>query len=183
MAACVPQLARAFLGKASILSLFYNINIIIEFVLLSIFFYNFNFSKKRKALFNIFFVIGIVGGSLLFFKNDFVYRFQNDIVCLNNLIYTAWILTMILEIYENDQILFDYKSSLFWLIIGLFFYTSCTVLIFSLWHYIKSMKSTRLDNLWIIHDFFNVIMYICFSIAFLKSDVKNNKSQYFIQKL
>ena len=90
---------------------------------------------------------------------------------------------MILEIYENDQILFDYKSSLFWLIIGLFFYTSCTVLIFSLWHYIKSMKSTRLDNLWIIRDFFNVIMYICFSIAFLKSDVKNNKSQYFIQKL
>lgn len=52
-------------------------------------------------------------------------------------------------------------------LLGLFFYSSCTMLIFALWDYIMANRDSYLKNLWIIHDVFNTFMYIIFSIGFL----------------
>ncbi|WP_040495139.1 hypothetical protein [Fulvivirga imtechensis] len=164
--ACVPQLARAILGRVAVLNIFYNINVGIELVILY-FFFNNSYSTPRKE--QIFKVSGIF--CMLFGLISILYwgiedKFLTEWLCLNNLVYTSWILLSVLDIYENDDRLLHTKRSYLFFLLGLFLYTSCTMLIFGLWHYIMATRDSLLKNLWIIHDVFNTIMYLVFFIGF-----------------
>lgn len=102
--------------------------------------------------------------------------FLNNWLCINNYAYTIWCLLFLLEMYDNDEKITKIPSSTFLYLIGLFFYTSCTLIIFSLWNYIMLNADSLLVNLWIIHDVFNITMYVIFGIGFI-IDFKNIKFQ------
>ncbi|ELR73677.1 hypothetical protein C900_02081 [Fulvivirga imtechensis AK7] len=154
------------MGRVAVLNIFYNINVGIELVILY-FFFNNSYSTPRKE--QIFKVSGIF--CMLFGLISILYwgiedKFLTEWLCLNNLVYTSWILLSVLDIYENDDRLLHTKRSYLFFLLGLFLYTSCTMLIFGLWHYIMATRDSLLKNLWIIHDVFNTIMYLVFFIGF-----------------
>ena len=159
----IPQLIRGALGRVDFIYLFYNINICVELTILY-FFFKINIKTRlRLSIIKWFFVFSLCFGLFLTLNEGFGNRFFNEWVCVNNIMFTGWILLLLLEFYERDELIISPESPIFWFVIGLFLYTSCTVLIFSLWNYIMSHENTLLANLWIIHDMFNTIMYLVFS--------------------
>lgn len=172
--ACVPQLARALLGRVASLNIFYNINVAIELVILYFFFNNTYTTARKNLIFNLSGALCILFGAASFIYWGIEEKFLTEWLCLNNLAYTSWILLAVLDIYENDDRLINTKRSFLLFLLGLFLYTSCTILIFGLWHYIMATKDSLLKNLWIIHDVFNTIMYMVFAIGFY-SDYKSLK--------
>ena len=164
----IPQIVAHYSGKDFTLGcLFYNINIPIEFTIIFFFFKTSFFSKSKGK---IFYLLGIAGAIMAIYFLVFVgirNRFISEWVCFNNIIYTAWILLLLLEIYEDDAIYLSEKMPLFWYLLGLFFYTSCTVLIFCFWYYITTTRNEYFVVLFQIYGLFNIFMYIAFSIGLL----------------
>jgi hypothetical protein len=166
LVACLPQLARAFLGRTPLLNILYNVNIWLEFLLLFVFFRRSFSSRRRNLLFNILTFICVGAGitSLLVFG---IYsKFLTEWLCINNLTYTAWILLLMYDLYDTEKDLSEVSASFLLYLVGLFFYSGCTLLIFSLWQYIVAHQNSFLRNLWIIHDVFNIFMYTFFTIGF-----------------
>lgn len=162
----IPQLIRGIFGQVNFIYLFYNINVPIEITILYLFFRNFFNSDIRRNVITLSYAFSLILGIFLSVAYSFRYHFFSEWVCLNNLFFTGWVLMLLIEIYERDDLIINTAVPLFWFVIGLFLYCSCTVLIFSLWPYIKSHQDTVLNNLWIIHDVFNIGMYVSFSVGF-----------------
>ncbi len=163
----ITQMARVALGRTPSLIYFYNIDIIVQYGVLYLFFVSKFTLVRSKKYFNVGNLFGVsVAIYFLIFKGISA-KFNNEWVCINFLIFVFWILLLLLDYYENDEVYLKVKSNIFFFMIGLFFYTSCTLLIFSMWDYIMNNKASFLNNLWIIHDVFNVMMYFSFSIGFL----------------
>jgi hypothetical protein len=101
-------------------------------------------------------------------------KFLTEWLCINNICYTTWILVLLYELYENDKSIGEMNPSQLYYIAGLFFYASCTILVFSLWEYIMTHRDSYLKNLWIIHDVFNILMYTSFTIGFLSESREAN---------
>jgi len=74
---------------------------------------------------------------------------------------------LLYELYDNDERLAKVNAAQLCYVVGLFFYTSCTILIFALWGYIRANENSFLKNLWIIHDVFNIFMYTLFTVGFV----------------
>jgi hypothetical protein len=176
LAACVPQLARALLGRTSLLNIFYNINIGIELLLLFLFFRGRYSPGTRSVLFNTLAIISIISGFVSIIVMGLESKFLTEWLCINNITYTAWILMLIFDLYERDKDLLEIRRPFMLYLIGLFFYSSCTILIFSLWSYLMANKDSYLRNLWIIHDVFNTFMYTAFSFGFLL-EIRNSYSK------
>ena len=168
----IPQFMRGLFGQVNFIYLFYNINILIEITILYLFFRNFFKNKIRRNVITLTYAFSLILGIILSVLYSFRYHFFSEWVCLNNLFFTGWILMLLIEIYEQDDQILNTTVPSFWFVIGLFLYCSCTVLIFSLWSYIMSHQDTVLNNLWIIHDVFNVGMYVSFSVG-LNLSAKN----------
>lgn len=170
----IPQMARAYLGRTPLLNYFYNIDIAIGFIIVAIFFRENFKGKKNKIYFDILMYCGFIIGSVFVFFLGIKERFINEWVCVNCFIFTTWNLLLLLELYNDDEMITKVSPSIFTYLIGLFFYTSCTLVIFSLWHYLMNNRNSLLNNLWIIHDAFNVFMYLLFSIGFIIDSRKLN---------
>ena len=166
--AAIPQLLSAFIDNSSLLNIVYNIYTPIEFFLLFLLFKNNLYEKRNKRilLFQSVFYLITVFIIITFFSIS--KNFISEWVCLNNLIYTSWILLVIIEQYKINENKIDSNTSFFWYLIGLLLYAPCTLLIFSLWYYIRNNPGSVLNNLWIIHHFFNILMYALFSIGLIK---------------
>lgn len=158
------------------LNYFYNVNIIVELLILTSFFYPFFVTKTRCIIFRSTCFFSCVSGICFIYFNGIAEKFLNNWLCINNYSYTIWCLLFLLELYEDDEKITQIPISIFIFLIGLFFYTSCTLIIFSLWNYIMINEKSLLVNLWIIHDLFNVLMYISFTIGFIL-DLKKIKFQ------
>lgn len=165
--ACVPQLVRAFIERGPVVNTSYNLNIIAEFGFLFLFFSTNISHPKRKTIFLACGITGTVINIAYLIFWGISSRFLSELVCINNLVYTAWVFLTMLDLYEYDDIIVDKKLPLFWFLIGLFFYFCCTVLIFGLWDFIRSNENTGLRNLWIVHDIFNIVMYLFITKGFL----------------
>lgn len=164
--ATIPQLLREFVNDKETISIAYNLYTPAEFFLTFLLFkdkfkkqLNKNILKSLMALF-------IVASVVLCYYYNIKTRFINEWVCFANFVYTALILLLILEQYgqkENNSI---NDTFFLWYLVALFFYAPCTLLIFSLWQYLKSNQNSFLNNLWVIHHFFNIMMYVFFSVGF-----------------
>lgn len=167
LTACVPQLARAFLGRTPILNIFYNVNIAIEFFLLFAFFKDTFKTRTANRLYMALAIVSILAGVFSIAAFGIREKFLTEWLCINNLVYAAWILILVFNMYEVDTDLWEAAPSLLCYVFGLFFYATCTMLIFALWHYIMAHRNSYLWNLWIIHDAFNIIMYLSFLCGFV----------------
>lgn len=173
--ACVPQLARAFLARTPILNVLYNVNVGLEFCLLWTFFNGYIRSPLRRWIFYSTSIICVLAGIAFTTAFGLREKFLTEWLCINNLCYTAWILVILYDLYEDDRRIVEIKKSQLYYIVGLFFYASCTILIFALWDYIMTHRDSYIKNLWIIHDVFNVFMYTAFTMGFIS---ESNTSEY-----
>ncbi len=170
--ASIPQLARGLIDSKKLQYIFYNINIPIEITILFLFFKPNIITRLRSEVLSICYYASLLFGIFLLFYHHSFSHFLNEWVCVNYLFFTGWILMLLLEIYERDEVQLHPGLPLFWFILGLFSYCCCTALVFSLWNYIRLNENTLLVNLWIVHDFFNILMYIFFSYGFMRYNRK-----------
>jgi len=154
------------MGRTPILNVLYNTNILLELVILILFFRDSYSTKKRNMLFIVLATVCVVSGVVSVFLFGFYAKFLTEWLCVNNLMYTAWTLILLYDLYDNDEKLSELAPSLLCYLSGLFLYSSCTMLIFSFWYYIMTKRDSYLNNLWIIHDLFNIFMYLIFSFGF-----------------
>ncbi|MBG6129517.1 hypothetical protein IWQ47_001180 [Aquimarina sp. EL_43] len=170
--ACVPHIVTyvesyfEIKKETPVRYVFFNIYMIQELLFLAIFFNQFFPSGVKKTIFRTSVVLCFLLGVMLIIKNGFT-NFQTIWLCFNNIAYTMWSLLLLYKLYERDDTVFNTSYSLLFYIFGLFFYTSCTILVFGLWDYIRSHENSYLKNLNAIHSIYNVVMYVSFSIGFI----------------
>lgn len=149
------------------LTVTYNGYTLIEFVLIYLVFKH-QIKRNKWVLETLAIAYCVITGVFLAFEG-IQQTFLSELVCVNNLIYTSWILVFIIEQYqEGDLLTFDFNVPFFWYLLGLFFYCPCTALVFSLWRYIKGHPDSVVSSLWIIHSCFNILMYLFITVGFLK---------------
>jgi hypothetical protein len=167
--ATIPQLIKGIAPDSRALIPAYNFYTVCEFLVYYLLFSNkFSITKSKKIHFSTLVVFSAIS---LFFvlSNSLMKEFISAWVCVSNFFYTVWILMLILDQYETETNYLDFNTPFIWYVMGLFYYSTCTFLIFSLWHYLKKNPESYLSGLWIIHHVFNTAMYILFSIGFRKS--------------
>ncbi len=174
----IAQPAELFCTDAKIKGMCYNILIPTEYII-TFFFFNANlFSKRGKKILYALGGIGFIMALYFLFFVGLKGRFISEWVCFNNIIYTAWILSLLLDIYEDDSIFLHSRMPLFWYLLGMFFFTSCTILIFGLWDYIMLSTSEEITLIFVTYQFFNISMYILYSTGILldvSDNIKMNK--------
>lgn len=167
--ATVPQLLREFIMPGPLLNIAYNLYSICEIVLMFILFLDKITYPKLRMIFNITTIAAGIYCLLMIAWHGFPERFINELAGMNNLIYTVWILLVILEQYETEEGRINKEIPFFWYLIGLLLYAPCTILVFSLWDYIKQHPDSILNQLFSIQSIFNITMYTLFTIGILKS--------------
>ena len=167
--ACIPHFARAYskIYSKEIPYLIYNLYMILEFFLLLMFFRNKYHTITRNRIFNILWIICFLIGLISIAMYGIYDKFLSEWLCFNNLIYTTWILLLIYDLYERDEDISSLKTPTLLYLLGLFLYTSCTMLVFPFSERIRSSTNSYLKSLWIIHGVFNAFMYMAFSIGFI----------------
>lgn len=149
------------------MNIFYNINVSLEFLFLVFFFKDRFHNKNLNKLYISSIFISIAVGIYSFIQFDFRTKFFTEWLTTNNLMYTMWILLLVYDYYERDLHDFKHEKSLLYYLIGLFLYTSCTGLIFPLWEYLMANRNPYYISPWIIHDLFNIAMYVLISYGLI----------------
>lgn len=173
--ATIPQLLKPFVFNHRLLDAIYNLYTPCEFILFFVLFNSKVYHPLRKRIILTTFVSGLLLIILSMIWFGINGRFLNELVCLSNLLYTSWILLVILDQYETEDAKIDASTPFFWYLTGLLFYAPCTILIFSLWYYIKEHPESILTPLLIIHNIFNLTMYILFTKGIWKDYQVNKK--------
>ena len=157
---------RYFTGDDNLLHIVYNIYSPLEFIFLALFFEDkFDLPSHQKCYrYSIAFYIPIC--VLLLVTIGIKGRFVNEWVCVNNLVYTGWCLMYITQQFRSEREDFaGIREPGLWYVAGWFFYASCTLLNYSLWHHIKYSSDPVVKNLTIIHSLFNIALYLFFSVG------------------
>ncbi len=166
--ALIPQLATTFLKKLDkqTLNVLYNLYTPLEFCLLLLLFY------KRIRGNVLFLFIGVLNLaiSIYFFSikglsSDVVFQ----LICINNLIYTFLIFVYLFKQFRRENYLISMSDPYCWYMVGILLYAPCTFFVFA--NYLKASSNLNSGKsvLWIIHNIFNILMYVFFTIGFLKN--------------
>jgi hypothetical protein len=164
--ATAPQILTAFIMNTTALTIMYNLYSIVEFTLFFLFFRirlkgSFELNQILNYSAVLYSIMAVVDVICFGVSN----RFLNELVCFNNLMYILWVLLFFRHQYSSDTIEISSKNPGTWYLLGLAFYAPCTLLIFSFYHYIRDHPLSFLKNLWVIHNCFNIIMYVFFAIG------------------
>lgn len=175
VAGTIPQLLKPVLDKTNALNIIYNIYILVEFILFYFLFREKYQVKLLKVIFQISATAYIVLLAAIVMYKGIEQDFLNELMILNCITYVLWILIYLLEQYDDDFVfLFTYRSSFFWFLSGMFFYSLCTIMVFTFWDFIETGLSYLAAVLKVIHNIFNITLYVFFSIGFIM-DIKNEK--------
>lgn len=164
--ATIPQLLREFVSNQHIIWTSYNLYTPFEFFLTFLLLKDKFKVQINKYILKVLLTLFVISSCILCYYNRVDSRFLNEWVCIANLIYTTLILLLILEYYGLNENKLANETYFLWYLVALFFYAPCTLLIFSLWQYLKNNQNSFLGNLWLIHHFFNIMMYVFFTIGF-----------------
>ena len=174
-AACIPHVVRSLEKEDPIRYIFYNINIVLELLFLTIFFKRFFLSGMTKVLFRVLVIFCILISCFFVVNGDFTV-FQTSWLSLNNTVYSIWCLLLLYQLYKDDRFYLKFSKSLFFYVFGILFYSSCMIFAFGLWDYLESNKNSELKIIKTLHPIFNLLMYTLFSIGFIK-EVRSFNSQ------
>lgn len=166
--ALIPQLATTFLKNVDkeFLNILYNLYTPLEFCFLLFFFYQRN--KNRFLILSIL-LLNIIISIFLFSIKDISNGVVFQMISINNLLYTFLIFLYLIKQFNNDNYLLSISDPYNWYIIGLLLYAPCTFFVFA--NYLKTSSNLNSGKsvLWVIHNIFNILMYIFFAIGFLKN--------------
>jgi hypothetical protein len=173
--ASIPQLMRAFIEDSDSLNIAYNLYTPIEFVLLYMLFKAHIYFTINKKVFDVLALTYILISPVLIFFYGFVSRFNNQWVCLNNIVYVTWLMLIIVDQFDAEKSQLNTNFSFFWYFIGILFYAPCTLVVFLLWKYLKNATPGLLLTLRLIHHSFNIAMYCFFAIGIYQNISRNIK--------
>jgi hypothetical protein len=170
--AAVPQLLKPLELNDRLEAAIYNLYTLCEFILFFILFNSKIYHPLRKRIMFTTFITGLLLIIFCIIWFGIKGRFYHELVCLTNLLYTSWILLVILDQYETEDAKIGTSTPFFWYLTGLLFYAPCTIFVFSLWNYIEDHQESPLK---IIHNIFNLTMYILFTKGIWKDYQVNKK--------
>lgn len=170
----VSQLMQFYFPKeTATLNILYNLYTPIEFGLILFLFLGKWKTIIAKRIFYVSIAFYFFVSLFFLFKSGIFDDFLSTWAWVSNLTYVIWILAFLFEQYQEKSILvFRPSAPFFWFIIGILFYSACTMLTFSFWSFMEAKNSEIGNVLKIIHHIFNTNMYIFFSIGFLKDGIK-----------
>ncbi len=164
-----PQVLKSFLDGTLVLTVVYNLYTPMEFIVYWILFRQKITSKARKKMLDVtaytFFAVSVY----LFYHNNIFERFLNEWVVLSNIFQVSWVGLCLLEYYYSEDGLINSSQPFFWFLIAITGYASCTAVFFSLWHLIKNNTEQQFYIVNAIHHIFNTLLYLFFTIGFLKN--------------
>ena len=163
--ACVPQFLHVIAIFKKFEAFTYNFYTILEFLVWLLIFKNKLVGIKRRIVFMLSVYLYCIFSLLLLLQFSFVNKFISEWVCLNNILFTFWILFYILNQFKSDQIDFSFTNSFTWYISFEILYSSCTFLVFSFWYY-KENNILILNKIKILHNIFNILLYVGFCRGF-----------------
>jgi len=169
----VPQLMNAFkLDNDALKNFTYNLYTPFEFLLLYFIFIRHVNERKERQVLKTSVVLYILLSVLFIYNSGFVARFLNEWACINNLIYTAWILIIFYNQYSlSNNSKLNLQTPVFWIFTGLLFYTPCSSIVFSIWTFKDQPGFVALKS---IHHVVNIGMYVCFTIGIYKDALLNS---------
>jgi hypothetical protein len=171
----IPELLGQFTTDTLTRNIAYNLYTPFEFAMLWVLYRDKFRSRLNRRIFRTTVRIYIGLSLLIVWYFGMAARFINEWVCVNNIIYTAWTLMVLAEEFSSEEgMRLNFQLPFFWYITAYFFYAPCTLLLYSLWHFIKQNPDSPLDNIWIIHNVFNTCLYVFFTVGFVK-DVLGRK--------
>ncbi|MFT3681177.1 MAG: hypothetical protein QM791_12945 [Ferruginibacter sp.] len=173
-----PQLLTAFFRlDVATLNIFYNVYTPCEFLVLFILFKKKFLSRKNNRAFIVSSFI-YVAASLYFIFSYNLTTFVSLWTAVNNIIYICWVLMYVAEVFFFDEEKISSGFPFTYFMLGIFFYSQCSVLLFVLYYYIG--QSYILGNTWIIQSISNIIMYLLFAAGFIVD--ARSKSPKFITR-
>jgi hypothetical protein len=165
----VPQVLRPCINSTLTLNVLYNLYTPFEFLIYCMIFKRKLLSPKRQKTLNAIIVLYFIISFLLIFNFGIKQRFLNEWAIANNLLLLIITSLCLLEYYHSDETDINIAQPFFWFIAGMICYASCTSVFFSLWYFIKENPNHQFIILNLIHHIFNILLYIFFSIGFLKN--------------
>jgi hypothetical protein len=167
VAAVPPQILTLIehLNETPELNILYNLYTPIEFVLVyGLLLGKYEVPINRKV--QKFSAIVYAGISIYFIavfgiRKQFLDRWE----CANSLIYIIWIMTFLKEQYGSDSFIIHKRNPFAWYVLALIIYSPCTMLVFSLYYYIRDPHRAELYNLWLIQEICNILLYLFFAVG------------------
>ena len=175
MFACVPHIATIVSPKGSLPVIYYNGYIFIDALLWPLFYFLSSKALKIRKLFLILMVLNLSMVVSYVLISGYAKRFYYEMVCVNSVFQTILVTIYFFELNNSNKLILLKKEPGFWFSLGLLFYATCTFFIFLFYYKInKYFTKSQLNQLWIIHHFFNAFMYILFAIGLsIKKSKKN----------
>lgn len=165
--ACFPQLLRYVTTSAPASAIFYNAYTLLECCLFALFFSK--VAPLQKSILQVSLVFMAVVGGMAFFQTlstGFSDRFYSGWVVVTNLYFTMASMMILYQLIDRD---IDHETTLsHHLFIGaIIIYAPITLIIFSIWRYLKNNSDAALQDLWIIHHIANCILYLLFFLGII----------------
>ncbi len=173
----IPQLMNAFNIKNEVVkNLTYNFYTPTEFLLFYFLFSRYIQEKVERTALKTSLIVYLLASLFFILENDLRTRFLDEWVCINNLIYTMWIMIVFYKQYsQSNTSNIDTTTSSFWILVGLLFYASFSSLYFSVYHFAQQQNFSSLK---FIHHIVNTNMYICFAIGIYKDSLLRNQQNF-----
>lgn len=166
---CVLSLLTEILGGMFKLEIIFASFNIVQFTLISLFFY---FSLKDKKLKYI-----PVAGAIIFYvfaiRNFTNTKFDSFSVSLASIFFIPYCILSLYEQIRDPNVMFVYNNKKFWVIIAFLLYFSATL--FLDLNY-GTLSPEQRSNYWVINNFFEILKNILFCIAFIRK--KRSSPEY-----
>ena len=164
----IPQMLTFIINEESpVLNYSYNIYTPVEFFIIRKLF-SAKYQNKVNDHILYYSAFAYAAISVIFlFTHDLKNEFINVWACTNNLFYILWILLYLQEQYNSENITISKKNPFSWYLMAFIIYAPCSLLVVSLYHYIRSADNAFVNNLWIIQNLCNILLYVFFTIGLL----------------
>lgn len=172
--ALFPQLASYFMkGNRSELNILYNSYTPAEFFLFLFFFAT--RQGWNKVLITV--TVIVAGFTLYFFtKNGISDSVIYELICINNLCYVFLIFNYFYIRFKNEEFLFSLSDAYHTYLLALLLYATCTFFVFADYTATSSNLHNGRSALWMIHNIFNIILYLSFTAGFIIEKKQMQKS-------
>lgn len=173
--ASVPHVATIIEHEGSLPTLYYNSYIIVDSILWPVVYLLSSKIQKLRVILLSLLLVNFILVITCIILEGFNKRFYYEMVCVNSIFQIILVSTFFYELNNRNELIILKKETVFWVSIGLLFYTVCTFFVFLFYFRInKYFTESQLNNLWIIHHLFNALMYILFAIGLSIKRIKKD---------
>jgi hypothetical protein len=152
-----PQLAYRF-ASHDVRIFLYNAYIMVDFVIWGYIFLINSHNQALKNLIKFSILLSVCISVYLFISSGIQLRFYSELICLNSLLQVLFILAYFYSLYLTDDKIELQRKPIFWFSLGLLLYAPVTYFHFA-------FHSRVSENIAIIHNLMNSLMYLIFSIG------------------